>query len=206
MSGKQSYWVIVAESSPVIRLGLTSCLRRLPGLSIQPVEAHSYEDIVTLLHPGESHPAPSLIIVNPTFGGSFNPAQLRATISEDIKIVAIETIHLDKYTLANYDGTIAIVDDLATIASKLNALLSTEADYADSLTYKDLLSAREKEVVALVVKGLTNKEIADRLFLSVYTVMTHRRNISRKLEIHSATGLTIYAIVNKLVDLSDVKL
>ena len=48
---------------------------------------------------------------------------------------------------------------------------------------------------------MTNREIADRLFLSTHTVITHRRNIARKLQIHSASGLTIYAIVNKLVEL-----
>ena len=57
-----------------------------------------------------------------------------------------------------------------------------------------------------VVKGFTNKEIADKLYLSPHTVITHRRNIARKLDIHSSTGLTIYAIVNKLVDLSDIRL
>lgn len=56
-----------------------------------------------------------------------------------------------------------------------------------------------------VVKGMTNKEIAENLFLSIHTVITHRRNISKKLQIHSAAGLTIYAIVNKLVTLNDVK-
>lgn len=71
---------------------------------------------------------------------------------------------------------------------------------------KEPLSLREKEIITLVTKGLTNKEIADRLFLSVHTVITHRRNIARKLEIHSATGLTIYAIVNKLIDISEVNL
>lgn len=70
----------------------------------------------------------------------------------------------------------------------------------------EVLSEREKEVVSHVVKGLSNKEIADRMFISVNTVMTHRRNISRKLEIHSVAGLTIYAIVNGLVSLPDVKL
>lgn len=58
--------------------------------------------------------------------------------------------------------------------------------------------------MTLVVRGLTNKEIADKLYLSVHTVITHRRNIARKLQIHSATGLTIYAIVNQLVDLSEI--
>ena len=67
------------------------------------------------------------------------------------------------------------------------------------------LSAREKEIVVCVVKGMTNREIADRLFLSTHTVITHRRNIARKLQIHSPSGLTIYAIVNKLVELGDIK-
>lgn len=68
------------------------------------------------------------------------------------------------------------------------------------------LSEREKEVIVEVVKGLSNKEIAENMYISVNTVMTHRRNISRKLQIHSPAGLTIYAIVNGLVKLDDVKL
>ncbi len=56
-----------------------------------------------------------------------------------------------------------------------------------------------------MVKGLTNKEIADCLCISTHTVITHRRNIASKLQIHSAAGLTIYAIVNKLVELSEIK-
>ena len=52
---------------------------------------------------------------------------------------------------------------------------------------------------------MTNKEIADALYLSAHTVITHRRNIARKLQIHSPAGLTIYAIVNKLVELQDIK-
>ncbi len=68
------------------------------------------------------------------------------------------------------------------------------------------LSDREKDVVIGVVQGLTNKEIADKLFIAPNTVITHRRNIARKLQIHSTAGLTIYAIVNKLVDLGSVEL
>ena len=68
------------------------------------------------------------------------------------------------------------------------------------------LSEREKDVIVGVVKGLTNKEIADQLCIAPNTVITHRRNIAKKLEIHSTAGLTIYAIVNNLVDLSKVKL
>uniref|UniRef100_A0AB33JEG2 HTH luxR-type domain-containing protein n=3 Tax=unclassified Prevotella TaxID=2638335 RepID=A0AB33JEG2_9BACT len=70
----------------------------------------------------------------------------------------------------------------------------------------DLLSEREKEVIISLVQGMTNKEIADHLCISINTVITHRRNIARKLQIHSPAGLTIYAIVNNLVDISSVKL
>ena len=68
------------------------------------------------------------------------------------------------------------------------------------------LSQREKEIVACVAKGLTSKEIADKLCLSVHTVTTHRRNITNKLQIHTPAGLTIYAIANHLVSLDEIKL
>ena len=70
----------------------------------------------------------------------------------------------------------------------------------------EVLSDRERDVIVCVVQGMQNKEIADHLFISINTVITHRRNIARKLQIHSAAGLTIYAIVNGLVDISSVKL
>lgn len=68
------------------------------------------------------------------------------------------------------------------------------------------LSEREKDIIIEVAKGLSNKEIAERLFISVNTVMTHRRNISRKLQIRSAAGFAIYAISAGLVSLEDVEL
>lgn len=62
------------------------------------------------------------------------------------------------------------------------------------------VSEREKEIIVCLVQGMSNKEIASQLFISVNTVITHRRNIARKLQIHSLAGLTIYAIVNNLID------
>ena len=62
------------------------------------------------------------------------------------------------------------------------------------------LSEREKEIIVCLVQGMSNKEIASQLFISVNTVITHRRNIARKLQIRSLAGLTIYAIANNLID------
>lgn len=69
---------------------------------------------------------------------------------------------------------------------------------------QEALSDREKDVLIEVVKGLSNKEIADTLCISIHTVISHRKNISRKLDIHSPAGLTIYAIVNNLVDIKNL--
>ena len=70
----------------------------------------------------------------------------------------------------------------------------------------ETLSDREKEVIIALVQGMSNKEIASHLDISVNTVITHRRNIARKLQIHSPAGLTIYAIVGGLIDINAVKL
>ena len=72
-------------------------------------------------------------------------------------------------------------------------------------TDREPLSQRERDIIVGVVKGQTNKEIADDLCISIHTVLTHRRNIARKLEIHSPAGLVIYAIVNGIVRVEDIK-
>jgi regulator of cell morphogenesis and NO signaling len=86
------------------------------------------------------------------------------------------------------------------VSVKISHMINKNSDNNESL------SEREKDVVISIVQGMTNKEIADHLCISINTVITHRRNIARKLQIHSPAGLTIYAIVNNLVDISLVKL
>lgn len=81
----------------------------------------------------------------------------------------------------------------------------TDAPTATPNQETEALSERERDVLIQVVNGLSNKEIADRLFISIHTVMTHRKNITRKLNIHSTAGLTIYAIVNKLISIDNLK-
>lgn len=86
------------------------------------------------------------------------------------------------------------------VSAKISNMINQNTQNNESL------SEREKDVIISLVQGMTNKEIADHLFISINTVITHRRNIARKLQIHSPAGLTIYAIVNNLVDISSVKL
>lgn len=86
------------------------------------------------------------------------------------------------------------------VSAKISKMISQNNDTNETL------SDREKDVIVSLVQGMINKEIAEHLHISVNTVITHRRNIARKLQIHSPAGLTIYAIVNNLIDISSVKL
>ncbi len=74
----------------------------------------------------------------------------------------------------------------------------------DTTSEASLLSQREKEVLALLVKGNINKEIADKLNISLTTVIFHRNNISEKLKTRSLGRLTIYAVLNNIISLSEI--
>ncbi|MDE5869102.1 MAG: response regulator transcription factor [Muribaculaceae bacterium] len=189
--------IAIAESSPIISAGVTHTVGRLPGLNVRATEVASVTDLYNYLRTDSV----DILIVNPYFDDSFDTVHVRE-INKNIKIVAIVSSALERKKKESFDDIIFISDDVETICEKIKALSSQDVEPNN----KEPLSNREKEIIVLVVKGMTNKEIADTLFLSVHTVITHRRNIARKLEIHSATGLTIYAIVNKLVDIADLHL
>lgn len=200
MKNNDTIRIAIAETSVIIRSGLTSTLKRLPNLRVQPVEILSVEALSDCLRTQY----PDILVVNPTFGDYFDVARFREeTVGKGIRLVALVSSFVDSSLLSKYDESFSIFDDLETLAGKISRLQNIVVE--EETENQETLSQREKEIVVCVVKGMTNKEIAENLFLSIHTVITHRRNISKKLQIHSAAGLTIYAIVNKLVELSDVK-
>ena len=119
-----------------------------------------------------------------------------------VAVVALATGVLMPDVPSRYDAVVNLYDTPDTIFRTIEEIIDSDDDSDDD---SNVLSQREKEIVVCGVKGLTNKAIADKVFISIHTVITHRRNIARKLQIHSPAGLTIYAIGNKLVDLQDVK-
>lgn len=168
-------------------------------MKVHPVELASVDALRDCLRTQPPH----ILMVSPTFGDYFDVNQFRTDASgRDIRLVALVSAFTDATLLTRYDETISIFDSLETINDKITKLQNLEPQEEDN---PEALSIREKEIIVCVVKGMTNKEIAEKLYLSIHTVITHRRNISRKLQIHSASGLTIYAIVNKLVELNEIK-
>jgi DNA-binding CsgD family transcriptional regulator len=108
------------------------------------------------------------------------------------KILFFET---QKFENSN---SINIFDKKHIIIKKISDFISEKNQENDNE-----ISEREKEVIKYIALGLTNKEIAEKLFLSVHTVTTHRKNISNKLEIKTIPGLTIYAILNGIISIDE---
>jgi hypothetical protein len=198
MKNKNNIKIVIAENSLILRSGISAVLKRLSDytFSINEVSNMDAFMLFSRLH------RPEIAIINPLFLGGVSIANYKRD-NPDTKVVALVSGYFDNKTLADFDGSISIFDDLDTVNDTISSVLHIEED--DDNIETEQLSQREKEIIGCVVKGLTNKAIAEKLSISIHTVITHRRNISKKLQIHSSAGLAIYAIVNKIVEIQDIK-
>ncbi len=195
--------IAVADESLIVRMGVLAALKRTLDANAACVEIATLSEFETRIMSF----APSIVVVSPSFGGRYKLDELRAMTDpyvKDVKFVALVSAVLPASVLEGYDAQLSIFDteeDLQGLFDSLSGKDAEETDDADG----EVLSSREKQVIRGVVSGRTNKEIAEQMNISVYTVLTHRRNIARKLNIHSSIALAIYAISNKLVGVDEVK-
>ncbi|MDR3227018.1 MAG: LuxR C-terminal-related transcriptional regulator [Prevotellaceae bacterium] len=190
--------IIVAESSIIVRNGVVSVLQQININRIEVFEIDDAEQLRNLLCKQKT----DILIINPLMFENVSLQQIRKEYANSqLKCVALQTSLIDNSTLKNYDDVISLYDSNEYIKAKINNLVSETEHTANN----ESLTTREKEIIVCVIKGMTNKQIADELCLSTHTVISHRRNITSKLQIHSTSGLTIYAIVNKLVELNEIK-
>lgn len=144
---------------------------------------------------------PNLVITSPVIISDPLIPLLKADAElTKTRFIAFCTNHFESAVISHYDAKITITDTKSDVLEVIKNTLEIDPERAN----EQVLTPRERDVVIAVVKGLTNKGIADELFLSTHTVISHRRNIAKKLNIHSPSGLTIYAIMNKLVELNDI--
>jgi DNA-binding NarL/FixJ family response regulator len=120
----------------------------------------------------------------------------------DFSIVGIHLGIVDNQSLALLDSSFTLFDTAEQILSRLEK--TGTSNESKLPTNDDNLTERELDVLTQLVHGHSNKEIADSLNISIHTVMTHRKNIAAKTGIRSQSGLTIYAISKKIVQIEDV--
>jgi DNA-binding CsgD family transcriptional regulator len=125
-------------------------------------------------------------------------------ISEAIKAnghFLIPIVDAQKPVCKSYEIFITANDTSIEILNKISAVVSNKK-MPESV---GALSEREVEVLKYIAKGCSNKEIANILFLSPHTVITHRKNITAKLNIKSISGLTVYAILQGIISIDEAE-
>lgn len=166
------------------------------------VTVHTLRDPFTLLQTVKSL-RPDIIIVscNICSPPMIETVRTIADLPKARFVLYCETI-TDELLAERCEGHLSAEESDKEVIDLITSLLT--ADEREEVPGE--LTPRERDIIIGVVKGMTNKEIADELFISPNTVTTHRRNIVKKLDIHSASGLTVYAIMNKLVSLQDIEI
>lgn len=146
-----------------------------------------------------------VIVVDPMIFDYSSRSSGRSHIAEysDAPVVALQTVQMEDEVWKQYDDVINLYDTPPVIIKKLRNALVSRQESPKSDSYE--LSSREKEILVCVAKGMLNKEIADLYNISIYTVITHRKNITRKTGIKTVAGLTVYALLNNLIDAGSVE-
>ena len=147
-----------------------------------------------------------VIVIDPIVFDYVSRMSARSRIAEysDAAVVAVKTVPMEDEQMKQYDGIINMYDDPVSVVKKLRESVIAHDEAPDTDDYD--LSAREKEILVCVARGMLNKEIADFYNISIHTVITHRKNITRKTVIKTVAGLTVYALLNNLIDSNSLEL
>ena len=176
--------VMIVEPSEVVIDGLTAVLQN-PDLKVLTPEFGT-QNLDSRLKIAR----PDILIINPTLND--NVTELRN--GRNMAVAALLYQYVKQSRLRRFDAVIDIRDSRQSILQTVLELSAKRADGEVAIT------KRETAVLIEVAKGLTNKEIANKLNVSVFTVTSHRKNIVRKTGIKSVAGLTVYALLNNLID------
>ena len=183
--------VVIVEPSIVVFEGLSSILLKSP---------HSYYlrhfiEIDTLCRESDQY-KPDIVIINPIV--LINKESMISKLQKkcpNVRLIGLLYSHFNNNLLNRFPETISLFDNIKSIENTIqnNNVIAQETDHQEELT------EREVDVLRELTKGLSNKEIADNLNISVHTVISHRKNITEKTGIKSLPGLTIYAISKKIM-------
>lgn len=189
--------IVIIEQSQIIIEGLCKTLEKIPMINIVGVfyDAHKVVEKIPSLNP-------NLIILNPTMISAHKRHSIKSMFC-NAKLIALIYSYIDKETLAQFSSTIEICDEQNKIIQTIQHALDQDA-HEEQMNDTGELSEREKEILVAVAKGLMNKEIACLHNISIHTVISHRKNISRKTGIKSVSGFVVYALLNNLIDQNDL--
>nr|WP_321453010.1 response regulator transcription factor [uncultured Carboxylicivirga sp.] len=189
--------VLIAEKSYLVASGLANLFNDIKEVHQVKVTDNG-KDCLHLLTNFEAH----IIFINSSMLSVDEYDMFKNMVPNDtmIEYLLYSALPVDisgnQFSIVQPKAT--IVDKLQTLVQKVNKNLSQDDQTEE-------LSPREKSILRCVALGLTNKEIAEKEFISTHTVISHRKNITRKLGIKTVSGLTVYAIINNIIHMNDIK-
>ena len=212
--------ILIAEDHAILREGLRALLSGTPELEIVG-EAEDGQEAISLARQLKPH----LVLMDLTMPNINGTEAMRAIKRHNpaIKIIALTVHKSEEYVRATLDaGAVGYVlkddthhDLLTAIKSTqkgkvylspgicdkvINGFLEPVTSATPSASWSQL-TVREREVTKLIAEGKKSREVADYLSVSLKTVEKHRSNLMRKLDLHSVSAITKYAIENSLVSL-----
>jgi DNA-binding CsgD family transcriptional regulator len=189
--------IAILEPSQIIFEGLSNILSK-SGTYLKLYRIDNLGEIESLTHVEKL----DAVIINPAqIQNKTKDFNLAKRSKPEACWIALVYSFFDHHLLSHFDKTIGITDSMESINDMINRLGNSETEHHSP--EQEQLSEREIDVLKLIIKGLSNKEIGDALNISIHTVISHRKNISQKTGIKSQSGLTIYAISNKIILLED---
>ncbi len=188
--------VLLADPSYLIRKGFITILNELKTIS-QIQEISSIGEMADAIQ----STIPNMIIINTSFSSFPESDQLIKKHAPDANIIYTYNTPLPDDT---NEKTLSVFDSKSVLMTKIRNQVKNIQQSIHQHENSEDLSDREKEVLKKVALGKTNKEVASELFISTHTVISHRKNITRKLGIKTVSGLTVYAILNQLINLEDI--
>ena len=193
--------VLVVDHSEIIRQGIHSILKA-QSFNYEVSFSDNTREISEQIRSGNVN----VLLVNPSAYFDSKGERIKLLRQEAInfgfKLIALVYAYFDEQLLSLFDEVIYINDEEEKIFNKLEKLIESGNPAAED-EEGAAISQRELDVVRLVALGKSNREIAEELFISIHTVISHRKNITSKLGIKSVSGLTIYAVINKLIGTDD---
>ena len=192
--------IIVVETSSIIYEGLSGILNK-SGTPVHVMHTGNLQDTEKYIMSNKQ----CIVIINPSFiQNNFKVFNTFKNEYPHAKWIAFIYAYFDSHFISQFDAVINISDSPESIIATIKRTFQSDTS-VDHGSNGEALSERETEVLQLMATGLSNKEIADRLNISINTAITHRKNISQKTGIKSISGLTIYAVAKKLISLDNIQ-
>lgn len=194
-----SVQIVIYTESFIINRGLEFILKKMRGLTVL-LSVYNEKDFEEVYSNGEAN---FVLVSSKVFSSNKKIREIYKT-ENDLSWGLIKTNIDELDSLYNFEINLSLEDGEKETIQKINEYINHLYEIDSNSQNESELSKREKEILMQVALGLTNSQIAEKLFISQHTVVTHRKKITSKLGIKTISGLTVYALLNNLIEIGDV--